>query len=105
MITSHNIGHYYLIFSRTNIIFLIPTLVYQKATTFGLWVNANNDTGSVLKILLLNATEFVSFFNWDSPHAGLNNHCKAWSYKKKKHKKLKHKGNLFRKNLQLIGVC
>ena len=62
MITSHNIGHYYLIFSRTNIIFLIPTLVYQKATTFGLWVNANNDTGSVLKILLLNATEFVSFF-------------------------------------------
>ena len=31
-----------------------------------------------------------SFFNWDSLHARLNNHYKAWSYKKKKHKRLKH---------------
>ena len=31
------------------------------------------------------------FFNWDS--------------KKKKHKRLKHTRNLFRKNLQLKGVC
>ena len=29
----------------------------------------------------------VSFFNWDSLHARLNSHYKAWSYKKKKHKK------------------
>ena len=28
------------------------------------------------------------FFNWDSLHARLNSHCKAWSYKKKKHKKI-----------------
>ena len=27
------------------------------------------------------------FFNWDSPHGRLNSHHKAWSYKKKKHKK------------------
>ena len=27
------------------------------------------------------------FFNWDSLHARLNSHCKAWSYKKKKHRK------------------
>ena len=26
-------------------------------------------------------------------------------FKKKKHKKIKHTGNLFRKNLQLKGVC
>ena len=27
-----------------------------------------------------------------------NSNCKAWSYKKKKHKKVKHTGNLLRKN-------
>ena len=27
------------------------------------------------------------FLNWDSLHARLNSHYKAWSYKKKKHKK------------------
>ena len=26
---------------------------------------------------------------WDSLHARLNSHYKAWSYKKKKHKKIK----------------
>ena len=29
------------------------------------------------------------FLNWDLLHARLNSHCKAWSYKKKKHKKIK----------------
>ena len=29
------------------------------------------------------------FLNQDSLHARLNSHCKAWSYKKKKHKKIK----------------
>ena len=29
------------------------------------------------------------FLNWDSLHARLNSHYKAWSYKKKKHKKIK----------------
>ena len=29
------------------------------------------------------------FSYWDSLHARLNNHYKAWSYKKKKHKKIK----------------
>ena len=29
------------------------------------------------------------FFNWDSLHARLNSHYKAWNYKKKKHKKMK----------------
>ena len=45
------------------------------------------------------------FFNWDSLHARLNGHCKAWSYKKRKNTKiLRHTGNLFRKNLQLKNV-
>ena len=29
------------------------------------------------------------FLNWDSLHARLNNHYKAWSYKKNKRKKIK----------------
>ena len=28
-------------------------------------------------------------FNWDSLHARLNSHYKAWSYKKRKDKKIK----------------
>ena len=30
-----------------------------------------------------------SFFNWDSLHARLSSHHEAWSYKKKKCKKIK----------------
>ena len=29
------------------------------------------------------------FLNWDSLHARLNSHCKAWKYNKKKHKTIK----------------
>ena len=29
------------------------------------------------------------FLNWDSLHARLNSHYEAWSYKKKKHKKIR----------------
>ena len=29
------------------------------------------------------------FFNWESLHARLNSHYEAWSYKKKKHKKIR----------------
>ena len=32
---------------------------------------------------------FLFFFNWDSLRARLNSHYKAWSYKKKEHKKIK----------------
>ena len=32
---------------------------------------------------------FFNFFNWDSLHTRLNIHCKAWSYKKNNHKKIK----------------
>ena len=41
------------------------------------------------------------FFNWHSLHARLNSHYKAWSCKKKKHKKIK----VYRENLHLLGVC
>ena len=43
------------------------------------------------------------FFNWDSLHARLKSHYKAWNYQEKKHKK--HIRNLLRKNLKLKGIC
>ena len=46
-----------------------------------------------------NKTADCLFFNWDSLHASLNSHYKARSYKKKKQKRLKYTGVLFRKNL------
>ena len=44
------------------------------------------------------------FFNWDSLHARLNSHYKAWSYKKKKHKKKL----AYRKSVQkdpIVKIC
>ena len=41
------------------------------------------------------------FFNWDSLHARLNNHYKAWSYKKNKRKKIKTYRKSVQKELQL----
>ena len=58
--------------------------------------------------------EFQFFLKWDALHAILNSH---WNYKelqgkevygvtgKRSTKRLKHAGNLFRKNLQLKSVC
>ena len=43
--------------------------------------------------------------NLDSLHARLNSHYKAWSYKKRSKKRLRSTGNLFKKNLQIKGVC
>ena len=37
----------------------------------------------------------VFFFNWDSLHARLNRHYKAWRHKKKKHQNMK----VYRKSL------
>ena len=31
---------------------------------------------------------FFFFFNWDSPHARLNSHYEAWSYKKRSTKRI-----------------
>ena len=39
----------------------------------------------------LNICLYCIFFDWDSLHARLNSHYKAWSHKKKKHKKIKIK--------------
>ena len=45
----------------------------------------------------------VIIFNWNSLHVRL--HASHGDSRKKSAKKLKHAGNLLRKNLQLKGVC
>ena len=47
----------------------------------------------------------IFFKNFDSLHAMLNSHYEAWSYKKKKHKKITHIESLLINNLQLKDVC
>ena len=36
-----------------------------------------------------NVARTTAFFYWDSLHARLGSHYEAWSYKKKKHKKIR----------------
>ena len=45
------------------------------------------------------------FFNWDSLHARLNSYYEAWSYKEKKHEKIKACKESVLKEPQLKGVC
>ena len=42
-----------------------------------------------IKELEVTMEEFFFFFFWYSLHARLNSHYEAWSYKKRKHKKVK----------------
>ena len=41
------------------------------------------------EFILVFRMNFFYFLNWDSLHARLNSHYKAWNYKKKKHRKIK----------------
>ena len=47
----------------------------------------------------------IFYFNRDSLYTRLDSHYEAWSYKKKKHKKIKAYRKSVRKTLQLKGVC
>ena len=87
---SHNIAE--LISEPTkwvNLIF-IPQLPEQTQQLRELVKNK-----SVWDFILSHGVQFdklffvIVFFNWDLLHARLNSHYKAWSYKKKKHKKIK----------------
>ena len=39
-------------------------------------------------VLVVSQVFFFFFLNWDSPHARLNSHYEAWSYKKKSTKRI-----------------
>ena len=51
---------------------------------------------SVTKSFVNQCSEIPRFSNWNSRHARLSSHYKAWSYKEKKHKKMK----AYRKSLE-----
>ena len=48
-----------------------------------------NKSDTQLEIIKKNFYLIFLKFNWDTLHARLNSHYKAWIYKKKKHKKIK----------------
>ena len=67
---------------------------YEKDTSE--FINRINKTKDINKDTILVTLDVKSlytnifiFFNWYSLHARLNSHYEAWSYKKKKHKKVK----------------
>ena len=64
-----------------HIIYLSPLLYVIKMSILTVSFLIQLDSGILFQ---LNA---FFFFNWDSLHARLHSHCKAWSYKKKKHNK------------------
>ena len=86
--------------------------VTQSSNYVALWLNMS-EQGVNMSEQGVNMSElseftiifFSFFFNWDSPHASLNSHYEAWSYKKKAQKRLQDIANLFAKNLQLKDVC
>ena len=53
-------------------------------------LSIDRDIHNSVKRLLSPFQNYIErvFFNWDSLHARLNSHYEAWSYKKKKHKKI-----------------
>ena len=55
----------------------------------------NTDFKDIILSNVSNSNLVLILFNWDLLHARLNSHYKVWSYKKKKHKKIKE----YRKSL------
>ena len=60
-------------------------LCYMDTDSFIVYVR----TDDIYKHITEDLERRIFFFNWDSLHARLNSHYKAWRYKKKKHKKIK----------------
>ena len=53
----------------------------------------------------MNSYQYSYFFlNSDLLHANLNSHYKVWSYKKKKHKKIKAKSKSLQ-NEPIVNTC
>ena len=59
-----------------------PSCILSQCSWFNKFIIVDNSC-----VISTNPSAF--FFNWDSLHVRLNTHCKAWSYKKKKHNKIK----------------
>ena len=74
---------------------LIPDCDVHNLLFFDLYLTSNPNICSSVSLPPLVHMFLVDFLlldlfkNWDSLHARLNSYCKVWSYKKKKHKKIK----------------
>ena len=51
--------------------------------------SSKNESDKIKELEVTMEEFFFFFFNWYSLHARLNSHYEAWSYKKRKHKKVK----------------
>ena len=73
---------------------LFRLMSYEGKLEYVLILLVDNDSMNSLTVVCFS----FFFFDWDSPHARLNSHYAAWSYKKKK----KHKKDY---RIQLKDVC
>ena len=71
--------------------FFACSYIVRKAKSYfnSYWVRIVKNDYDLLAPGALKSVVVFFFYNWDSFHAKLNSHYKAWSYKKKKHKKIK----------------
>ena len=91
----------------SNHVLLRPIENWKKSSIIGtVLVDLSKTFDCIPHDLLAGKLHAYAFF-FDSLHARLSSHYKAWSYKKKKRvqKILQATENLFRKNLQLKDVC
>ena len=85
--------------------FLIAIHSMQEATTkHGVWLCYTGITSRFGSVICVIEIFFFFFFVEVNSYVG-NKVDLTWSYKKKKHKRLQHTENLFKKNLQLKDVC
>ena len=76
---------------------MLNTMIENEMTSFGnISIQSNYQfmlftefIAETAQALATYALQFRFFFNWDSFYTRLNSHYEAWSYKKKKHKKVK----------------
>ena len=81
------VSYYYVAIFTANIVFIAASFIsHCLLSSFHIRLIKINSLFSKLLFFLLC---LALFFNWDLLHAKLNSHYKAWSYKKKKHKKIK----------------
>ena len=76
--------------------FKMLQVTFSSKLDWGTYIISIAKTASKKIGALIHSMKFISpevalylFFNWDSLHARLNSHYKAWNSKKKKHKKIK----------------
>ena len=73
---------------ETSLQFIFVTSLPNKCYSYHLWLLVITKSGKKER-KVVSFSFFFFFLNWYSLHARLNSHYEAWSYKKRKHKKVK----------------